>query len=276
MTIAHISDLHFGRLAGGGIVEALVHEVNRDAIDRVVISGDLTQRARHREFGAAQEFLSDIEAPTLVVPGNHDVYPWWRPVRRLWTPLRRYKEYITDDLAPSFEADGVAAFGLTSPYGASIKGGRVTVDDRAAMQSYFADVDPAAFKVLVLHHHLTRIPSLRPHDVVGQAQRTLDAAAEAGVDLILCGHLHVSHIEPIQIIPGTPRVVVASAGTATSNRWRAPQYATNFYNVITVGADAFQIEERRYVRADDHFVADGTTHFDRTPVAPSADDDFQV
>lgn len=271
MTIAHISDLHFGRLAGGGIVETLLHEVNREEVDRVVISGDLTQRARHREFKAAQDLLAQIEAPTLVVPGNHDVYPWWRPVRRLWTPFRRYKEYITDDLAPSFEAEGVAVLGLTSAYGASIKGGRVGADDRAVMQDYFQSVPAGSFNILVLHHHLTHIQSLRPHDIVGQARRTLDLSAEVGVDLILCGHLHVSHIEPLQIIPGKPRVVVASAGTATSNRWRAPQYATNFYNVITVGDDSFQIEERRYVRADDQFVQDGITHFDRTAVGSSVD-----
>lgn len=273
MTIAHISDLHFGRLAGEGIVEALLTEVNRDEIDRVVISGDLTQRARPQEFEAAQDLLDRIEVPVLVVPGNHDVYPWWRPVRRLWTPLQRYKQYITDDLAPSFEAGGVAVLGLTSAYGASIKGGRVTAEDRAEMRAYFDAVDSTAFKILVLHHHLTYIQRLRPHDIIGQAQRTLDAAAEVGVDLILCGHLHVSHIEPIQIIPGEPRVVVASAGTATSNRWRTPQYATNFYNVITIADASFQIEERRYVRSDDRFVRDGITHFDRTVAGSSADED---
>lgn len=277
MTIAHISDLHFGRLAGEGIVAALIEEVNRDEIDRVVISGDLTQRARPREFAAAQKMLAQMEAPTLVVPGNHDVYPWWRPVRRLWTPLQRYKQYIAEDLAPSFEAEGVAVLGLTSAYGASIKGGRVRADDRAVLRRYFQSVADDAFKILVLHHHLTHIQSLRPHDIVGQARRTLDAAVESGVDLILCGHLHVSHIEPIQIIPGEPRIVVASAGTATSNRWRAPQYATNFYNVITVEADAFTVEERRYVSADDGFVRDSVTRFAReSPAsadAPPTDND---
>lgn len=271
MTIAHISDLHFGRLVDRDIVEALRAEVNRDEIDRVIISGDLTQRARPREFAAAQALLAQIEAPTLVVPGNHDVYPWWRPVRRLWTPLRRYKQYITDDLAPSFEADGVAVLGLTSAYGASIKGGRVKARDRAALRDYFQSVRDGAFKILVLHHHLTHIPSLRPHDIVGQADRTLDAAADVGVDLILCGHLHVSHIEPIQILPGTPRIVVASAGTATSNRWRAPQYATNFYNVIRVGPDAFEVEERCYMSGDDDFVRDSVTHFARDRAAQNGD-----
>ena len=270
MTIAHISDLHFGRIAHPGIVDALVSEVNEAAADLVVLSGDLTQRAREREFAAAQSMLSSVDVPTLVVPGNHDVYPWWRPFRRIVTPLRRYKEYVTDDLAPTFESDGVAVLGITTAYGLTVKGGRVGPRDREAIRSFFGPGGPSTFKVLVLHHHLTELRSLGPHDVARQARRTLDTAAECGVDLILCGHLHISHIEPLKIIPGKQQIVVASAGTATSNRWRAGNGATNFYNVISVEDDAFEIEERRYVPEEEDFVRAGRTRFDRSPRNQSA------
>jgi 3',5'-cyclic AMP phosphodiesterase CpdA len=253
-------------------VDALVREVNDNEVDLVVLSGDLTQRARPAEFAGAQRMLAAIDPPTLVVPGNHDVYPWWRPYRRLATPLRRYEKHVTDDLAPTFEADGVAVLGLSTAYGATIKGGRVGPDDRDALRSFFRAMPSARFKVLVLHHHLTEIRSLGPHDVAGQARKTLDTAADLGVELILCGHLHISHIEPLTIIPRKHRIVVASAGTATSNRWRSPHGPTNFYNVITVEDDAFRIEERRYVPAEDRFIRDGTTHFERisVPRSPSA------
>lgn len=266
MTIAHLSDLHFGRIAHPGIVEALVREVNEKAVDLVVLSGDLTQRARPNEFEAALRMLEAFAPPAMVVPGNHDVYPWWRPYRRLATPLRRYREYVTEDLAPTFETDQVAILGLSTPYGATIKGGRVGPADRDELRTYFASLDPEVFKVLVLHHHLTEIRSLGPHDVAGQARKTLDTAVDVGVELILCGHLHVSHIEPLIIIPRKRRIVVASAGTATSNRWRSPQGPTNFYNLITIESEAFHIEERRYVPTDDRFVRDGTTRFERSPV----------
>jgi 3',5'-cyclic AMP phosphodiesterase CpdA len=265
MTIAHLSDLHFGRIAHEGIVDALIAEVNALDPTLVVLSGDLTQRARHREFEAARDLLDALGPPTLVVPGNHDVYPWWRPVRRLLTPLRRYKRYITDQLAPTFETEDLAVLGLTSAYGATIKGGRIGAGDRQRLQSYFETAPTPSFRVLVLHHHLTELRSLGPHDVARQARRTLSAAVEQGVQLILCGHLHVSHIEPLKIIPGERRVVVASAGTATSNRWRSPTGPTNFYNVVTVAPEAFRIEERRYVPADGRFVRDGVTRFDRPP-----------
>lgn len=263
MTLAHLSDLHFGRIAYPRIVDALVEEINGGEVDVVVLSGDLTQRARHREFKDARSLIERLDPPVLVVPGNHDVYPWWRPVRRLVTPLRRYRQYVTQDLAPFLRTDTVAVQGLTSAFGATIKGGRIGPADRQRLQTAFEAVDDAVFKILVLHHHLTEIQSLGPHDVARQAQKTLDAAAEAGVELILCGHLHVSRIEPLTIIPGERRIVVASAGTATSNRWRGGHDPTNFYNVITVRGDAFSIEERRFVPSDTCFVRDSTTRFDR-------------
>ena len=44
--IAHLSDIHLGRISRPEIVEVVVEEVNALAVDLVVVSGDLTQRAR--------------------------------------------------------------------------------------------------------------------------------------------------------------------------------------------------------------------------------------
>ncbi len=267
MTIAHISDLHFGRIADSGIVEALVDEINEGGVDLVTLSGDLTQRARVSEYEAVRALLDAFEPPTLVVAGNHDVYPWWRPFKRLWTPLERYRRYITDDLTPTFETDAVAVLGLTSAHGATIKGGRLEAADRSALEDYFRGVPVDRFKVLVVHHqlHPTTIGPISPHPVARQASETLDVATDVGVDLILCGHLHIPAIKPLSIIPGEHRMVIASAGTATSNRYRKPTGPVNFYNVVTVEPDAFAVEERRYVPDDGHFVRDGVTRFDRIP-----------
>ena len=264
MTIAHISDLHFGRIAHPGVVEALVDEINAAEADLVAVSGDLTQRARVSEYEAARAMLEALTPPTLVVAGNHDVYPWWRPLRRLWTPLARYKQYITAELAPTFEAQGVSVLGLTSAYGPSIKGGRLGAADRAAVADYFSGRGDG-FKVLVVHHqlHPTAIGSISPHPVARRARDVLDVAVDVGVDLILCGHLHVSAVQPVEVLPGTPRIVVASAGTATSNRYREPAGPVNVYNVVSIAPDAFSVEERRYVPDENRYVRDGETRFDR-------------
>lgn len=265
MTIAHLSDIHFGKIAHPDIVGCLVREVNERNVDLVAVSGDLTQRARHGQFRAAVEMLEAFEAPTLVVPGNHDVYPWWRPVSRLFFSLGRYQRYITRDLAPTFEQDGVAVLGINSAHGGTIKGGLIRPRECRTIEKFFSERDDSIFKVLVVHHHLTSIQALGPHDVARQARKALEVASEVGIDLILCGHLHVSHIEPVEIVPEKHRLVVASAGTATSSRGRGTNRQTNYYNLIEVGTETFTIEERRYDPEAGRFVSEAVTRFARLP-----------
>jgi 3',5'-cyclic AMP phosphodiesterase CpdA len=269
MTIAHISDPHFGRIAHPGIVDALVDAMNAPDVDLVALSGDLTQRARRSEFKRARDMLDAVDPPVIVVPGNHDVFPWWTPWRRLSRPLARYRSFICHDLTPSFTQNGVAVLGLNSAHGVTIKGGRLTPHALDTMETFFSARDDDAFKVVVLHHHLTKIRALGYHDIVRSAQEALDKAVDVGVDLILCGHLHISHIEPVEIVPGEHRLVIASAGTATSNRGRKWHRKTNFYNRITIGGGAFTIEERRYRPEAGRFVRDSVTTFDRhVPTTP--------
>lgn len=259
--LAHASDIHFGAIGDPRVVEALVAEINAAAVDLVCVSGDLTQRARAREFDAARTLLARFEAPYVVVPGNHDVYQWWNPIKRVFRPLRRYRREITDDLTPSFEqgngARGLAVLGINSAYGRTRKGGHIASAMRAAMQTFFGSKPTDTFKVLVLHHHLTRLRALGRHDVSRKAPPTLALAQTLGVDLILCGHLHISHVEAVgndAPVPGAietlgrgaRRVVIASAGTATSTRGRGKHRQANFYNLVRVFADRFEIVERRF------------------------------
>ncbi|MEO0560121.1 MAG: metallophosphoesterase [Bacteroidota bacterium] len=102
LKIAHLSDIHFGRIAHPAIVSAIVADVNAAGVDLVVASGDLTQRARTHEYEAARAMLDAFEAPVLAVPGNHDVRAWWHnPFERVWRSSKRFKRFITEDLTPS-------------------------------------------------------------------------------------------------------------------------------------------------------------------------------
>ena len=97
-TIVHLSDLHFGRI-DLALVEPLRQAVVDLQPDLVAISGDFTQRARHRQFAAARAFVDSLQLKALVVPGNHDI-PLFDFVERLAAPLSRYRKYIAADLAP--------------------------------------------------------------------------------------------------------------------------------------------------------------------------------
>lgn len=263
MKIAHISDLHFGKIAHPDIVDALIGEVDHADIELITISGDLTQRARRREYLAAQEMLARIDRPVLVVPGNHDVYPWWRPISRIFRPLARYRAFMGDDLTPTFERDGLSVLGLNSAHGRTVKGGLIGDEVHEHVGTHFSSVSASVFKVLVLHHHLTQIQAIEGHDIARNAQKTLEVASDTGVDLILCGHLHVSHVEPFAMKPGGHHVVIASAGTATSSRGRDTNRDTNYYNVVTVGRDSFQVEERKFDLTTRRFVSEAVREFER-------------
>src|SRR5688572_30840752 len=97
-TIAHISDIHFGD-ADHEVVERLVEKIGELAPDLVVVSGDLTQRARSAQFREARAFLERLSCPKLIVPGNHDV-PLYNIFDRFLRPLTKYKKHITSDLTP--------------------------------------------------------------------------------------------------------------------------------------------------------------------------------
>src|SRR3954447_10395498 len=100
VTIAHISDLHFGGYADLQQIEALEEFLPSLQLTALVISGDVTQRARHGEFQAAHVFLHRMRMKTraLIVPGNHGG-EWWQAPCRLpggaWK-FRKYQRFFPD------------------------------------------------------------------------------------------------------------------------------------------------------------------------------------
>ena len=55
-TLVHLSDLHFGRI-DPRLLEPLIADVHAIGPDLVVVSGDLTQRAKARQFDEARRIL---------------------------------------------------------------------------------------------------------------------------------------------------------------------------------------------------------------------------
>ena len=93
-TIVHLSDLHFGRV-DRRLLAPLLDTIKSVGPDLIAVSGDLTQRARRGQFMQARDFLRQLEFPTLVVPGNHDV-PLFNLPARFLSPLAGYRRFISD------------------------------------------------------------------------------------------------------------------------------------------------------------------------------------
>ncbi len=261
--LAHLSDLHFGRIAHVDVVGRLRASVNESEADVVAISGDLTQRARPAQFERARGFIESLDAPIIVVPGNHDIYPWWRPFARLSRPLDRYQTWITEDVLPSYTDDRLAVLGVNSAHGWALKNGWIRDEHVEAIIGFFEDKPSSVYKVLVLHHHLKGLSQFRRHDVARRASTALEAVKKCGVDLILCGHLHESHIERVRSGEGAHQLVVSSAGTASSDRGRGEDVGVNGYNLVEISDDQKVIVERRYDAGRGRFEAYRTSTFSR-------------
>src|SRR5205085_1963266 len=111
-TIAHISDLHFGRV-DPPVAEALVTDLHAQKPDVLVVSGDFTQRARASQYAEAADYLKRLPTPQLVVPGNHDI-PLYDVIRRFFFPLSFYRKYISQDLRPLYRDDQVLITGINT------------------------------------------------------------------------------------------------------------------------------------------------------------------
>lgn len=242
-TIVHISDLHFG-MENLTIADALLEEIRQIDPAAVVISGDITQRARTKQYLAAKDFLGKIDYPQIIIPGNHDV-PLFDVMRRTLAPLDRYKKYITDDLNPFFYNGEVAIYGINTARSLTWKAGRISFAQMEQIHKAFDPLDDSVFKVLVTHHPFIPSTGRFHEDIVGRGEHAIEVIAESGVDLLLAGHLHHGYSGDIKAYyPNADRSVIsAQAGTAISRRFTRKG---NGYNVITVDNYEINIEIRNF------------------------------
>jgi 3',5'-cyclic AMP phosphodiesterase CpdA len=245
-TIAHISDLHFGR-ADARVCEALLADLEALRPGLVAVSGDLTQRARRREFAEARAFLGRISSPVLVVPGNHDV-PLYDVMRRFASPLARYRRYITNELNPLWIDDEMAVLGINTARSLTFSNGRISVEQVAHARRRLCAVPPDHFKAVVTHHGFLAAPGDPSGEFVGRAPQALRALEACGVELLLAGHAHVSWTGDVRSTHTAVRraIVVVQAGTAMSTRTRDE---ANSFNVVTVGDGRLSVVVREWTGA---------------------------
>ncbi|HEV2752122.1 MAG TPA: metallophosphoesterase [Gemmatimonadales bacterium] len=267
--LLHVSDLHFGGLADLEQIEALEQIIPDLRPDAVVISGDLSQRARHGEFQRARALVQAAArtAPVHVMPGNHDVRWWTRPLIPFGrAPLyAKYVRYFGADLAPTLALPGAILVGALTSYG--VAWGSLTARPRdmavkghlpkreiERARTAFAAAPPEQARVLVLHHNVLRGEVSQRMGLARwrQAQRRI---AASGADVVLCGH---DHQEGAELLLG--RVVVSTAGTLC-RRTRGGRPSS--FNFVTIEPTAVHITFFRWSAEQRRFNASDTVAFAR-------------
>jgi hypothetical protein len=170
-------------LTDPAVVEALAAELNADPPDLVAVSGDLTMRARSREFRAARAFLDGLRAPVLAVPGNHDITSYWLHERFL-DPL--------GPLAPLHRRGARAGLGRRRDRGGGrqhrvprrrlprLVAGPGRAGPAAARGGAAAGAAGGLFRVVVAHHPFLPPESAPDTRLVGRAEAALAAFAAQG------------------------------------------------------------------------------------------------
>jgi 3',5'-cyclic AMP phosphodiesterase CpdA len=265
-TIVQLSDLHFGTILEPTI-EPVISTVKELRPDLVVISGDLTQRAREHQFEEARAFLLRLPTPQLVLPGNHDV-PAYNLLRRFADPLGRYRRIITEDLAPSFIDDEIAVLGVNTARSMVIKGGRISRQQIESLEAALSGLGKNQAKIVVGHHPFDMPQHLSGVAIVMNAQHAMKAFARHQVDLFLGGHLHLVYIgSTIRYQVPDYRVPVIQSGTATSTRSRGEP---NSFSVIRVDSPRITVAIHTWVAERGLFEVSATHEFTRhaPPASP--------
>jgi predicted MPP superfamily phosphohydrolase len=217
-TVAHVSDLHFGRLNPVALAP-LRRRLEELSPDLVVVSGDLTQRARKRQFRAARAYLDTLPRPQLVVPGNHDV-PFYNVLARFLAPLGGYRRNIAREEEPSYIDEEIAVLGVNTSRSLVWKGGKISAAQLARVANTLAGLSKQV-RVVVTHHPCAALKA-------------------CPVDIVVSGHFHASRAE-------ADGVVQVHAGTATSSRTRAEP---NSFNLLRIAPERVEVEHYEMRRSE--------------------------
>ncbi|ALC13508.1 metallophosphoesterase family protein [Sphingopyxis sp. 113P3] len=207
----HISDLHFG-LEDPAALAWFADCVTRERPAAVLITGDLTMRARRREFAAACTWISALDVPVTVEVGNHDL-PYFNLVERFFDPYRRIRG-IRSLVERELDLPGVAIVPLKTTARAQWRldwsKGRVAPQ---ALAHTLALIDgaPAGSRIIVTAHHPLVEAGTRGRALTRGGAAALRELAARGVTAVLTGHVH----DAFDLIQPTPAGPIRMIGAGT-------------------------------------------------------------
>jgi len=217
----HVSDVHFGKEDPQAIAW-FKERVEAERPDAVIMTGDLTMRARTREFEAGGAWLKSLAAPVTVEVGNHDIPYYWDPIRRFLNPYSRYAA-IEKMIERPLELAGVTIVPLKTTARAQWRWNwsKGHVSPRS-LRSALALIEkaPAGNLIFVAAHHPLIEGGTKGTAKTQGGDVALADLAAAGAHAVLTGHVHDPFDVPVDRAGWTIRMI--GAGTLSKRVRNSP------------------------------------------------------
>ena len=214
MRLAHCSDLHLLSLEGAGVLdfankrwigglnlitnrgrhhqaaifEAMIEDLNRQKVDHILVTGDVTNLALDEEFRFARTFFERFDLgpdKITVIPGNHDAYVQ-KGAKHFKTHFEEF--FLSDDGRTNGETWPCVR--LQTPWFTAY--GVIGDEQLDRLRTALMAPDLADTLRLVAIHHSPAEPRARSR-VRGLRDRAklYSLLEEVGAELILHGHEHL-------------------------------------------------------------------------------------
>ncbi|PKM05443.1 MAG: DNA repair exonuclease [Gammaproteobacteria bacterium HGW-Gammaproteobacteria-6] len=233
--LLHISDTHFGT-ERPEVMRAINQLCSEHAPALVILSGDITQRARRTQFAAARAFTDQLRTPLLSVPGNHDL-PLFNLFARIVSPYGNYRRFFGDELEPEFETDQLLVIGVNSTRPRRHKDGELSDKQIRRVAQRLGKARPEQLRIVVQHHPVRALEASDTANLVIGREKAVPAWVDAGMDMVLAGHIHLPYVLPLYGQHGEQgrQALTVQAGTAVSERVRGD--ISNSVNLISYQPD---------------------------------------
>lgn len=220
-TLLQISDAHFGT-EQPPVVQALLQMASEQVPDIVVLSGDITQRARRSQFSAARKFIDQLKPKALVaIPGNHDI-PLFNLAARAFLPYANYSEAFGKNLEPDYESDHLLVLGVNTTRPRRHKDGELSSEQIARVCQRLQRASASQVRIVVVHQPVLAIRASDEDNLLNGHREAVPAWAAAGGDIIMGGHIHLPYVRSMRSTFPTLRrdIWTVQAGTSVSSRIR--------------------------------------------------------
>ena len=245
-TLYHLSDIHFG-LEDNRAIDWVKRTIREQRPDAVAITGDLTMRARHREFAAATKWIKSLDAPVTVEVGNHDM-PYFNLIERFFTPYKRFRG-VEGLIEREIDLPGLAIVPLKTAVRAQprLNWSKGWVTDKALAKCLAAiDSLPAGTQALVTAHHPLREVGTQGTALTKNGLKALTELAKRPVLAVLSGHVHDAFDIMEQTVDGQVRMI--GAGTLSQRVRSSPPS----FNELTWDGEVLQVTVRNLEHVSTH------------------------